>query len=171
MTYTPAAPQGASARAWKAMLMLAGKACWSLKHLGLDVDPRFATHVYAPEAELILLPTTTRLLTAMAEADMVMNAARSDALVIRVPDAEARRVELAIGIWKSGENDWHLPMGLWAGGSGVWIVPDPYHRGIRPHCFQITGARLRSARAPWRSRAEERHGRTKADAWMARVMV
>ena len=171
MTRTPAAPQGASARAWKAMLMLAGKGRWSLTHLGTDVDPKFAAYVYVPEAELILMPTTDPLLTAIVEADAVMNASRCDALIIRVPGAEARRVELAIGIWSSGQNDWHLPMALWAPASGIWIVPDPYHQGVRPHCFQITSARLRSAKAPWRSRADERHGRTQADAWMARVMI
>ncbi len=155
----------------KALLLLADKANWSLMHLGMAVQPRFAHHVYVPSADLVLLPTARPMGTAMGMMNPVMAATRADILVIRVTNTVPRRVELAVAIWRSTERRWFVPMAPWLSDDGLWIVPDPYHPAARAECFRVGTGRLKAGPAPWKDQAEQLAGRARADAWIAPVIA
>ena len=171
MTHQPASRQAAEARALIAALAIASEARWSLERAGPVLDPPFSNYLYVERAELLLVPTSDTLEHQMAVTGRAMREARSDALLIRAPTPNARRVELAVGIWALTKIHWLAPMTLWRPqGQPLWLMPDPYLAAVRHVCFRLEDGRLLAAAAPWADLHEQRVGQAQGEVWISRVL-
>jgi hypothetical protein len=72
---------------------------WSVDRVSAVFNLPFANYLYVERAQLLLIPTARNLADEMASVDRAEREARSDALIIRLPDPRSGLLELALGRW------------------------------------------------------------------------
>lgn len=89
MTIAPQ-PEAVSLRAVKAMLAIAAKGSWPIRHFAALVRSPLAHHARVPAANVVIVPTVAPFPAAMWTLNLVMAKVDYDGLIVSLPDLADR---------------------------------------------------------------------------------
>ena len=127
--------------------------------------PRFHQAIYAPKAQLMLLPSSASLAFARRWSEDLILEARCDLLLICWPFGST--LDLAFARWRPGAVGWVEPLQFWMScHQELWLICPGATR--KTSCaIEVVNRLLRNAELPWSGERMAHAGALRAERWVA----